>query len=192
MEQAKALERELKSLKDDIHRRPELSFEERRTTAIVKEKLTALGLEIVDLGMETGVVAVLRGGLPGGTVALRADIDAIAQQEAGHEGVVSCIDGIMHGCGHDFHTVGLYEAAKLLSQNRETLKGTVVFLLQPAEEVTQGAQAMIDHGLYRGGGVPSGCPCHGELGVYDRTGQKGSRRAGWCRADCKPETGYGL
>lgn len=148
MEQAKALERELKSLKDDIHRRPELSFEERRTTAIVKEKLTALGLEIVDLGMETGVVAVLRGGLSGGTVALRADIDAIAQQEAGHEGVVSCIDGVMHGCGHDFHTVGLYGAAQLLSQNRETLKGTVVFLFQPAEEVTQGAQAMIDHGLF--------------------------------------------
>ena len=91
---------------------------------------------------------MLRGGLSGGTVALRADIDAIAQQEAGHEGVVSCIDGIMHGYGHDFHTVGLYGAAKLLSQNRETLKGTVVFLLQPAEEVTQGAQAMIDHGLF--------------------------------------------
>lgn len=68
MEQAKALERELKSLKDDIHRRPELSFEERRTTAILKEKLTVLGLEIIDLGMETGVVAVLRGGLSGGTV----------------------------------------------------------------------------------------------------------------------------
>lgn len=148
MEQAKALERELKSLKDDIHRHPEISFEERRTTAILKEKLTALGLEIIDLGMETGVVAVLRGGLPGGTVALRADIDAIAQQEAAHEGVVSCIDGVMHGCGHDFHTVGLYGAAKLLSQNRETLKGTVVFLFQPAEEVTQGAQAMIDHGLF--------------------------------------------
>ena len=148
MEQAKALERELKSLKDDIHRHPELSFEERRTTVILKEKLTALGLEIIDLGMETGVVAVLRGGLPGGTVALRADIDAIAQQEAAHEGAVSCIDGIMHGCGHDFHTVGLYGAAKLLSQNRETLEGTVVFLFQPAEEVTQGAQAMIDHGLF--------------------------------------------
>lgn len=148
IEQAKALESELKCLKDDIHSYPELSFEERRTTAILKEKLTALGLEIVDLGMETGVVAVLHGGLPGGTVALRADIDAIAQQESKHDGVVSRIDGVMHGCGHDFHTAGLYGAAKLLSQNRERLNGTVVFIFQPAEEVTQGAQAMIDHGLW--------------------------------------------
>lgn len=147
VEQAEALEPELKALKDDLHRHPELSFEERRTTAVLREKLTALGLEIIDLGMETGVVAVLHGDLPGGTVALRADIDAIAQQEAAHDGAVSGVDGVMHGCGHDFHTAGLYGAAKLLSRNRESLRGTVVFLFQPAEEVTQGAQTMIDHGL---------------------------------------------
>ena len=148
LEQAKALEPQLRALKDDLHRHPELSFQEVRTTGILKEKLTALGLELIDLGMDTGVVAMLRGDRPGRTVALRADIDAIAQQEAGHDGAVSRQAGLMHGCGHDFHTAGLYGAACLLSQRRDQLAGNVVFLFQPAEEVTQGAQAMLDHGLW--------------------------------------------
>ena len=147
LDQAQAMSGALKALKDELHRHPELSFQERRTTALLQEKLTQLALELVDLGMETGVVALLRGGKPGGTVALRADIDAIAQQEAAHDGALSCVDGVMHGCGHDFHTAGLYGAASLLCQRRDTLPGSVVFLFQPAEEVTKGAQAMLDHGL---------------------------------------------
>lgn len=147
LDQAQAMGGALKALKDELHRHPELSFQERRTTALLQEKLTQLALELVDLGMETGVVALLRGGKPGGTVALRADIDAIAQQEAAHDGALSCVDGVMHGCGHDFHTAGLYGAASLLCQRRDTLPGSVVFLFQPAEEVTQGAQTMLDHGL---------------------------------------------
>ena len=147
LDQAQAMGGALKALKDELHRHPELSFQERRTTALLQEKLTQLGLELVDMGMETGVVALLRGGKPGGTVALRADIDAIAQQEAAHDCALSCVDGVMHGCGHDFHTAGLYGAASLLCQRRDTLPGSVVFLFQPAEEVTKGAQAMLDHGL---------------------------------------------
>ena len=147
LKQAEAMAEELRGFKDELHRRPELSFQEIRTTALLKQALTDLGLELIDLGMDTGAVALLRGGTPGGTVALRADIDAIAQQEAPHEGVVSQVGGIMHGCGHDFHTTGLYGAAKLLAGRREALAGNVVFLFQPAEEVTQGAQAMLDHGL---------------------------------------------
>ena len=148
LEQAKALEPQLRAMKDDLHRHPALSFQEVRTTGILKEKLTALGLELIDLGMDTGVVALLRGARPGKTVALRADIDAIAQPEAAHDGAMSPCDGLMHRCGHDFHTVGLYGAACLLAGRREELAGNVVFLFQPAEEVTQGAQAMIDHGLW--------------------------------------------
>lgn len=147
LEQARALEGELRAFKDELHRHPELSFQEVHTTALLKEKLAGLGLELIDLGMDTGVVALLRGGRSGGTVALRADIDAIAQQEAPHDGVMSCTDGVMHGCGHDFHTTGLYGAARLLCARRDELTGNVVFLFQPAEEVTQGAQAMLDHGL---------------------------------------------
>ena len=146
--EAQALYPELKALKDDLHRHPELSFQERRTTAVLRERLAPLGLELIDLGMETGVAALLRGARPGRTAALRADIDAIAQQEPADLGVVSEHPGIMHGCGHDFHTACLYGAARLLCARREALAGDVVFLFQPAEEVTQGARAMIDHGLW--------------------------------------------
>ena len=148
LEEARALSPELQAMKDDLHRHPELSFQETRTTGILREKLSGLGLELIDLGMDTGTVALLRGARPGKTVALRADIDAIAQQEADHDGAVSQCPGLMHGCGHDFHTVGLYGAARLLAARRDSLAGNVVFLFQPAEEVTQGAQAMIDHGLW--------------------------------------------
>ena len=148
LEEAKALYPELKALKDDLHRHPEASFHETRTTAVLRSLLTSLGLELVDLGMETGVVALLRGGHPGKCVALRADIDALEQSEVFGGPVVSEIPGRMHGCGHDFHTAGLYGAAKLLCARRAELRGDVVFLFQPAEEFTQGAAAMVAHGLF--------------------------------------------
>lgn len=148
LDEANTLYTALKAIKDDIHRHPELSFEERRTTAIIQKELTALGIELIDLGMETGVVGFLRGGNPGPTIALRADIDAIEQQEPADNGVVSECDGVMHGCGHDFHTTCLLGAARLLYTHREELCGNVVFLFQPAEEITQGAAAMLAHGLW--------------------------------------------
>ncbi len=146
LEEAQTLD--LQCWKDDLHTHPELSFQEKRTTALIRERLTALGLELIDLGMETGAAALLRGAHPGKTTALRADIDAIAQQEAPHDGAVSQVAGVMHGCGHDFHTTALLGAAELLSRRREELTGTVVFLFQPAEEITQGAKAMLAHGLW--------------------------------------------
>ena len=155
LERAEVLGPELRALKDDLHRHPELSFREYRTTGVLRERLTALGLELVETGLDTGAVALLRGGKPGRKAALRADIDAIAQQEAPHEGAVSETDGVMYGCGHDFHTAALYGAARLLAAEREQLAGSVVFLFQPAEEVTQGARALLDHGLWeRVGGRP--------------------------------------
>ncbi len=145
---AKALYPTLKEIKDDLHRHPELAFEERRTTDIIRRRLTGLGIELIDLGMETGAVGFLRCGRPGPTVALRADIDAIEQQEPADNGVVSECPGVMHGCGHDFHTTCLLGAAELLAARRAELAGNVVFLFQPAEEITQGAAAMIGHGLW--------------------------------------------
>lgn len=147
LERARALGPELTGLKADLHRHPELSFQETRTTAVIRETLAPLGLEPVGLGMETGAVALLRGAFPGKTVALRADIDAICQQEPDGPGA-SGVEGVMHACGHDFHTACLCGAAKLLSELRPTLHGNVVFLFQPAEEVTQGAAAMVAHGLW--------------------------------------------
>lgn len=148
LEEAKALFPALKALKDDIHRHPEPSFEERRTTGILRQALAGLDIEPIDLGMETGAVGFLRGGRPGPTVALRADIDAIRQQEPADNGVVSECAGVMHGCGHDFHTACLLGAAELLARRRKELPGNVVFLFQPAEEITQGAAAMAAHGLW--------------------------------------------
>ncbi|MEG1747881.1 MAG: amidohydrolase, partial [Oscillospiraceae bacterium] len=147
LEQAGLIAPELQALKDDLHRHPEVSFGEHRTTSILREKLTALGLTLIDLGMETGVVAVLQGDLPGKTVALRADIDAILQQEP-PKACRSEQDGVMHACGHDFHTACLFGAARLLADRKQSLHGGVVFLFQPAEEVTQGAAAMVAHGLW--------------------------------------------
>lgn len=155
LEESAALAPELEAFKSDLHAHPELSFQERRTTAILREKLPALGLELIDLGMETGAVALLRGALPGRTAALRADIDAIAQREPVGPGA-SEIPGVMHACGHDFHTTCLYGAAKLLTARRENLRGNVVFLFQPAEEITQGAAAMLANGLWEK--LPCGRP----------------------------------
>ncbi|NCB63819.1 MAG: amidohydrolase [Clostridia bacterium] len=148
LEAAHAIAPELTELKDSLHRHPELAFREVRTTALLREKLAPLNLEFIDLGMETGVVALLRGGQSGKTVALRADIDGLPYQEPEGGAVVSEVAGRMHACGHDFHTAGLYGAARLLAARREELCGDVVFLFQPAEETTNGAQAMIAHGLW--------------------------------------------
>lgn len=155
LEQAGLLAPELSALKADLHTQPELSFQEYRTTALLIDKLTALGLEIIDLGMETGAVALLRGGKSGKVIALRADMDAIAQQEPAGPGA-SSHPGVMHACGHDFHTACLYGAAHLLQMQRDTLAGDVVFLFQPAEEITQGAAAMLAHGLWEK--LPCGKP----------------------------------
>lgn len=155
-EQASALYPELRALKEQLHRHPESSFHETDTTALIREKLEELGLVFVDLGMETGIVAVLEGGSPGKTVAMRADIDCIAETEDARHTVRSDTAGLMHGCGHDFHTACLYGAARLLAAQRDTLKGRVAFLFQPAEEVTQGAAEMLSHGLWdKLGGAPA-------------------------------------
>ena len=148
LERARDMAPELQRIKDDIHRHPELSFREVRTTKIVQDQLLAMGLHLVDIGMETGAAAVLIGDREGPTVALRADIDAIEQQEPADNGVVSEEQGVMHACGHDFHTTCLLGAGWILSAMREEIAGNVVFLFQPAEEITQGAQAMLDHGLW--------------------------------------------
>lgn len=164
LERAQALFPTLKALKDDLHRHPELSWQEKRTTALLKEKLTALGLELIDLGMETGAVGLLRGGRPGPTVALRADIDAIVQESPEVGDVVSEYPRVMHACGHDFHTAGLYGAALLLSEMRADLAGNVAFLFQPAEETTGGAHQMVARGLWKK--LPSHPVC--VFGVHNR------------------------
>jgi amidohydrolase len=131
-----------------FHRHPELSMEERETSAKIREILSAAGVEVMDLGLDTGILARVRGGAGGGaTVALRADIDALPIKEESGLPYASLTEGKMHACGHDFHLTSLLGAALLLHGKRESLPGTVKLIFQPAEEGVSGAQLVIDTGL---------------------------------------------
>lgn len=170
---ARALEPELVAIRRDLHRHPELAFQEHRTAAIGAERLAALGLEVRAGVGRTGVVADLRNGA-GPVVALRADMDALPIQEAAAHDYASTVPGVMHACGHDGHVAGLLGAAELLARARRngTLPpGTVRFLLQPSEEGVDdegksGAMRMLEEGalegvdaaagLHLGGPIPAG------------------------------------
>jgi amidohydrolase len=138
----------LKTIKSDLHRHPELSMQEYRTTTIVRNQLASLGIEIMDLGLETGVVGILQGAKKGPIIALRADLDALPVTECSNDNDASSEEGKMHACGHDVHTTSLLGAAMLLGEQREDMSGSIVFVFQPAEETAQGAKKMIEAGLF--------------------------------------------
>ncbi|MCD9021565.1 M20 metallopeptidase family protein [Cohnella silvisoli] len=147
---AKAIERELIDLRRKFHRNPELSFEEAETAAAVAELLSGLGLEVRTGIGGHGVVADLTGDRPGPRIALRADMDALPIQEETDLPYASEKPGKMHACGHDAHTAILYGAAKLLSERKDQLAGSVRFIFQSAEEINAGAKAMIEQGVLEG------------------------------------------
>ena len=122
------------AVRRDLHAHPELSNREERTGHLVAERLRDLGLEVRYPVAKTGVVGILRGGRPGGVVALRADMDALPLDETNDLPFRSQVKGVMHACGHDAHTAMLLGAAEVLAGLRPRLPGTVVFLFQPAEE----------------------------------------------------------
>jgi amidohydrolase len=122
------------AMRRQFHQQPELSNREEKTGRLVADKLRALGLEVRYPIAKTGVVGVLRGGRPGGVVALRSDMDALPIEEATELPFRSQAKGVMHACGHDAHMAMLLGAAELLAGLRARLPGTVVFLFQPAEE----------------------------------------------------------
>lgn len=125
-----------------FHMNPEPSWKEFNTSKVVREELDKLGIEYT-VACETGVIAKIKGGKPGKTVLLRADMDALEiEEEASHE-YKSVKEGLMHACGHDGHTAMLLGAAHVLMEIREELEGDVVLLFQPAEEVA-GAKKLID------------------------------------------------
>ncbi|MBO8092252.1 MAG: amidohydrolase [Prosthecochloris sp.] len=151
---AAALYSEVVELRRDIHRHPELSFREFRTTRLVAEYLGKLGLDIGKSYLETGCVALLRGSKPGvpdrprRLVALRADIDALPVNEENSFGFCSATAGCMHACGHDMHTAILLGTASLLCGMRDEIDGDVLFVFQPAEEKAPGgALPLIEAGL---------------------------------------------
>jgi amidohydrolase len=133
------------ALRREIHRHPELGFEEHQTSALVERELDELGIEHRRVA-QTGVVGIIRGALPGKTAGLRADMDALPIDEDSGEACTSEVPGKMHACGHDAHTAMLLGAARELSSRRATLHGNVVLIFQPAEEGPGGAEPMIAAG----------------------------------------------
>jgi hippurate hydrolase len=147
---------DLADLYRDIHAHPELSMQERRTAGIAAERLEAAGYDVTTGVGSTGVVGVLRNG-DGPTVMLRADMDALPVRETTGLDYASTVtakdpDGnevpVMHACGHDMHVTWLAGATALLASARDAWQGTVLAVFQPAEETAEGAQAMIDDGLF--------------------------------------------
>ncbi|MDF2155798.1 M20/M25/M40 family metallo-hydrolase [Vibrio sp. CAU 1672] len=146
----------------DIHANPELGFMEFRTAGIVAEELKALGFKVTTEVGITGVVGVMENG-DGPTFMFRADMDANAVEE--NTGVpweskvrVTNLDGIetpvAHMCGHDAHTTWLLSLAKTMTELKDHWNGTLVLVAQPAEEPIEGANKMIEDGLYTTVGVP--------------------------------------
>ncbi len=133
------------AIRREIHRHPELGFEEHNTQAIVERELDAIGVEHRRIA-GTGVVAIVRGAQPGHVSGLRADMDALPITEDSGEPCASEIPGKMHACGHDAHTAMLLGAARVLQETRDALHGTAVLLFQPAEEGPGGALPMIEAG----------------------------------------------
>lgn len=141
-----ALEKEFIDWRRFFHGIPEIAMEERKTAAGIVEKLSSWGLEVRAGIGGTGVLGILRGAKEGRTLGIRADIDALPVTEETGLQFASSHTGRMHACGHDGHIAIALGAAKVLSGLREELKGTVVFIFQPGEEVLNGAQKMIDDG----------------------------------------------
>jgi amidohydrolase len=158
---AAAAEAQMLEWRRHLHQHPELSNRETETAKFVVERLRSFGLEPQTGIARTGVVAVLKGGLPGPVVALRADMDGLPVREEVQVPFASKATGeyegkpvgVMHACGHDTHVAILLATAKVLTQMRDRLPGSVKFIFQPAEEgapageTPAGAQAMVAAGV---------------------------------------------
>jgi len=129
-----------------LHENPELGFQEVNTTSQIKNWLLENEIPILPSDLKTGVIAEIKGQEQGPTIAIRADIDALPIKEETEVPFKSSNEGVMHACGHDFHTVSILGAAILLNEQRDQLKGNVRFIFQPAEETAEGAKYVIEHG----------------------------------------------
>ena len=134
-----------------LHQYPELSTQEVKTTRYIKERLKELNIKVLPLDMPTGVLAEIKGGKTGPTVAIRSDIDALPVCEQTGLPFASKIEGKMHACGHDVHMATVMGTAAILAENRKQLAGNIRLIFQPAEEQPPGgARPMIKHGALKG------------------------------------------
>ena len=134
----------------DFHRNPEVAFQEKRTSSVIRQYLESLDIPVNECA-GTGLRGVLQGNPGGKTVALRADMDALPLKEEGDKEYISQNPEAAHCCGHDGHMAILMGAVKLLSERKNEFKGNVVFLFQPSEErIPGGAKPMIEEGALEG------------------------------------------
>ncbi|HVY16742.1 MAG TPA: M20 aminoacylase family protein [Rhodopila sp.] len=156
-----AFHEDMTAWRRDLHAHPELSMQEARTSAMVREKLAAFGVDEIINGMAThGVVGVIRSGSSDRAIGLRADMDALPIQEETGLPHASRTPGVMHACGHDGHTAMLLGAAKYLAETRN-FDGTVYLIFQPAEEFEGGADRMVQDGLF------ARCPMDHVYGLHN-------------------------
>lgn len=164
----------LVAVRRDIHRHPELAFQEQRTAERGLTWFRGLGLDVqTNIAGTPGLIATLDTGRPGPTLLLRADMDALPITEETGAEYASETSGVMHACGHDAHVACLLGAASLLSEHRQALRGRLKFLLQPAEEKPPGgAKVLIEQG-----GILEGVDAALALHVYPPlpVGQMGFR-----------------
>ena len=142
-----SLDTQMREWRHDFHQHPELNFDLKYTSPKVAELLKNLGLETHEGIGHSGVVGILKNGTGKKSIGIRADMDALPVQETNDLTYKSKNEGKMHACGHDGHMSMALGAAKFLSENKN-FDGTIYFIFQPDEEKTQGAQAMIDDGLF--------------------------------------------
>ena len=146
LDELRALAPRMQHWRRDLHRHPELSFAETRTSAFVASELREFGLHVETGIGGTGVVAIVEGRAAGPSIALRADMDALPMNDESGRDWQSGVPGVAHACGHDGHTASLLGAAQYLAANPPAT-GRVVLIFQPAEENGLGARAMLDDGL---------------------------------------------
>ena len=162
-QQAKVLQSELVEIRREIHRNAEVGTQLPHTKALVKEKLIAYGYEPRDIA-NSSIVATISGELPGKTMLLRADMDGLAiQEETALD--FKCINGAMHGCGHDMHTAMLLGAAKLLKKHQNLIHGNVKLLFQEDEEGFTGAKSVIEDGVLENPKVDAAMALHVNSGT---------------------------
>jgi amidohydrolase len=164
-EAAEALAPQLVAIRRDLHAHPETAFEETRTAGVVAAELARLGIaHRTGLG-RTGVLGMIEGGRPGPTLAIRADMDALPIHEETGLAFASVAPGKMHACGHDIHTATLLGVAAVLKELAPQLAGRIALVFQPAEEVLEGAEAMIADGAAEGIDLALGFHNHPDMPV---------------------------
>ena len=140
---------EILEIRRQIHKNPELSFQEFKTSEYIKQKLNEYGINFTDGYVKTGILGKIEGKNKGKIIALRTDIDALPITEINKTSYTSVNKGVMHACGHDVHLASLLGAAKILNEIKDNFNGTILLVFQPAEEkLPGGAKLMIDEGIF--------------------------------------------